>query len=420
MRRVITFLGIRPLLARYEYQGQVYKAEVFPEALRQFVSFDKMLVLVTEEAAKNSYHVLEELKDERIKSIPIPVGNSDEEMWQIFSVLTESVESGDSVIFDITHGLRSIPFLVFLAAAFLKSARRATIEAIYYGAYELGNVRATPPVPAPVIDLSPFVELLDWMQATAHFEATGNGLPLAELIKSTGDPALQKTGAALRATTQGLRLGLATQVGESVSDLTAHLEAVPEHAQPAAAPMQILVNRIAGKYKPLALNEPLDIESAPLHLRQQANLISWYVDNDLALQAWLLAREWLVTWIAMERGEGDLLHKDIRGLSEQLLNDITWGERSKATEEQRAKASTARMHLGGVRELERVKTLWERTIGIRNQLAHMSMRHRSSESDEIVRRLRLIKSSIDTMAERHLPQPPEEELREWNPWAEEE
>ncbi|MFW6096870.1 MAG: TIGR02221 family CRISPR-associated protein [Chloroflexota bacterium] len=420
MRRIITFLGIRPVETWYEYRDRVVSARVFPEALSKLVDFDVMNVLLTEEARRNSYPVLAELKEKRISPEEIPDGRNQEEMWQIFTKVTDLVEEGDVVAFDITHGLRSIPFLVFLAAAFLRSARRVTIEAVYYGAYELGDMRADPVIPAPVIDLTEFIDLLEWMQAAAHFEATGNGLPLAELIKGTRDPALQKTASALRATTQGLRLGLATQVGQSVAELVSLLKTLPQHARPAAAPVQVLVEHMANKYEPLALDETLDVESAPRHLRQQAALIAWYVDNDLALQAWLLAREWLVTWVAMERGERDLLHKDARARSEQMLNDIMRGERTGARPEDEAQAKSARMDARGVRELEPILTLWSQTVGVRNELAHMSMRVRSRKGGEVVRRLRQIKKSISAISERHLPLSPQEELSEWNPWAGEE
>lgn len=417
MRRIITFLGIRPIMTSYEYRNQVASGRVFPEALAQFVDFDAMNVLVTEEARQNSLPVLKQLEDPRISAVDIPDGRDQKAMWDIFSILTELVQEGDVVTFDITHGLRSIPFLVFLAAAFLRSARRATIEAVYYGAYELGDMKTDPVVPAPVVDLSEFVDLLEWMQAAAHFEATGNGLPLADLIQSTNDGALDEAASALRATTRGLRLGLATQVGQSVAALTTLLWGVPDRAKLAAAPARILVDRIASKYEPLALSEELDSENAPLHLRQHAALISWYVANDLALQAWLLAREWLVTWTVMGLGESDLLDRDARGLAEQYLREASIGGLPTAEPEQRQKAVEAEENLRGVKSLKQVLNLWSQTVGIRNELAHMSMRPKSRSSSAIMRRLHHIQRNISQMAERWLPISPQQEMADWNPWG---
>lgn len=153
MRKIITFLGDRGALqTTYSYNGNLYVGGVFAEALRQFCQYDTMLVCVTEKAKENTWSVLEALADPCIKPIDIPTGRTTDEMWQTFKIITEYVDENDRVIFDITHGLRSLPFLVFLFAAYLKAAKNVTIEAIYYGALELGNSRNG--IPAPVIDLS--------------------------------------------------------------------------------------------------------------------------------------------------------------------------------------------------------------------------------------------------------------------------
>ena len=118
MRKLITFLGKylqQPIT--YLFDGQTYQGRVFAEALRQFAKFDQMLVFTTEEAQTTTWPVLEALDDDRIQSIPIPIGKNEEELWELFNIFTQQAEQDDTLIFDITHALRSIPFLVFLAAA---------------------------------------------------------------------------------------------------------------------------------------------------------------------------------------------------------------------------------------------------------------------------------------------------------------
>ncbi len=44
---VITFLGVRPLETRYEYQESINTGRVFAEAMLGFLDFDRMLVLTT-------------------------------------------------------------------------------------------------------------------------------------------------------------------------------------------------------------------------------------------------------------------------------------------------------------------------------------------------------------------------------------
>jgi CRISPR-associated DxTHG motif protein len=160
----------------YTWQGEEYEGGVFSLALRQFVEHDRMLVCNTPEAEEKTWPALLALNDARIEPVSIPKGETTAEMWEIFNTITEKVNYQETVIFDITHGLRSLPFLVFLFAAYLKSAKQVNIEAIYYGAFELGK-------PAPVIDLSEFVSIIDWLMATNQFVKTGDGEILADLLK---------------------------------------------------------------------------------------------------------------------------------------------------------------------------------------------------------------------------------------------
>jgi CRISPR-associated DxTHG motif protein len=176
--KIITFLGATPATFTTTYifkdkngDDKKYDGKVFTEALRQFCEYDSMLVCVTEKAKAVNWPVLEALKDPRIQAIDIPTGNDTAQMWQIFTIITEHIDTGDRVIFDITHGLRSLPFLVFLFAAYFKTAKKVIIEAIYYGAFDLKSENNGL---APVIDLSEFVSMIDWIAASNQFVETGD------------------------------------------------------------------------------------------------------------------------------------------------------------------------------------------------------------------------------------------------------
>ncbi len=110
--------------------------------------------------------------DARSRRAQNTIARSRKKSGNSFDKVIEQINEGETVIFDITHGLRSIPFLAFLFAAFLKTAKQVTIEAIYYGALELGD--RDKGIPAPVIDLSEYVAMLDWITATDQFGTHGN------------------------------------------------------------------------------------------------------------------------------------------------------------------------------------------------------------------------------------------------------
>jgi CRISPR-associated (Cas) DxTHG family len=96
--------------------------------------------------------------------------------------------------------------LVFLFAAYLKSAKRVKIKGVYYGALELSD-RGT--IPAPVIDLSEFVEMFDWLTASERFIEMGDGGALARLLRSRvqqGDKTLRRAADGIEAVSMGLVL----------------------------------------------------------------------------------------------------------------------------------------------------------------------------------------------------------------------
>jgi len=92
-----------------------------------------------------------------LRPISIPDGKDEAEIWGIFETLTQNVNEGDSIVFDITHAFRSIPFLAMIAVSYLRAAKGIELNAIVYGAYD-----ARIDDKSPVFNLTPFVTLLDW------------------------------------------------------------------------------------------------------------------------------------------------------------------------------------------------------------------------------------------------------------------
>lgn len=290
--KIITFLGDRgPLETTYLHQGQPYTGGVFAEALRQFCDYHVMLVCVTEAARKKTWPHLEQLRDERIKPIDIPTGRNHQEMWATFNLVTDHINEEDNVIFDITHGLRSLPFLVFLFAAYLKSAKNITIEAVYYGALELKDRENNGP--APVIDLSEFVSIIDWLTATDQFLKTGNGNDLAELLKEAGGHT-EALGNRILEISQGLQLLRPMDVMIAADALPQDIEQAKPDLATVVPPFEMLLNRVLEEYGQFALAEPKDYQmNGKVALQKQLFEIEWYAKKGLDVQALSLAREWL-------------------------------------------------------------------------------------------------------------------------------
>lgn len=279
--------------------------------------------------------------------IPIPDGANEDELWQIFNVLVAAIPAGESVIFDITHGFRSQPVLSLLVASFLRVAKGIHLEAVLYGAYERDRENS------PVFDLTPFVAMLDWANATERFLETGDARKIAALIREQRKNPLNSLAARLTDLSEALALVRPILVTQKASDLMvriAQARAEPWEAQ--HAPLKLLLDRIQTSFSPLAATEPL---------RAQWQQIGWLTTHQHYLAAAALAREWLVHVRVVVAG-GTIVPIDnaLRDAAESWLNNAD-NENGSAPHEAPPewKASVA---------------LWRNLTDLRNDLAHCGLR----------------------------------------------
>ncbi|MFZ5911591.1 MAG: TIGR02221 family CRISPR-associated protein [Chloroflexota bacterium] len=388
-RKIITFLGTTPKDTVYEYGGKPYPGRVFARALYEFVPFDTMYVFVTKEAREKSYPVLEELQDERIQAVDIEAGKDAQEMWGWFDKILECVDSGDTVIFDITHGLRSIPFLVFIFAAFLKSARNVTIEAIYYGAFELGDAKTGKP--APVIELSEFVSMFDWLSAVNEFLYTGNARYLAEQLTRREQPALQPLAGNVGEISLGLELLRPRDVAEASREISQHLKSV---ADALPKPFGVVAQPLEMAYARFGLPPTADVRE---HLRAQLRMINWYYEKQQFVHTLSMAREWIVSLLCVEFGV-DMWDKDARGEMEFLLSGGVRKEGGVVVEE-----SPCLDRWKQWQYRKRISRLWSgepfELANLRNDVLHSGFRKNSQPAADIVEQAEKIVHEINEIAE---------------------
>ncbi len=383
--KIIAFLGKYPKETIYGYGNHTYKGQVFAEALHQFCQYDNMLVCVTEEAKATAWPVLEKLEDPRIKPIDIPTGRTTEEMWETFKIITQHVDEGDRVIFDITHGLRSLPFLVFLFAAYLKAAKNVTIAAIYYGAFELGDSKND--VPAPVIDLSEFVSMIDWLTATTRFVKIGDGQPLAELLKNSipsneelkNNPEtrplknwLKKSTEAIETISLALSVTRPIETMESATKLENTLKKATDSFEQRAKPFSLLSEKVVQEYGQFALDNPKEIANLVKNLNLQLKMIKWYLDRDKVVHATTLAREWLISVLVLKFGLDDQMFDNKKGRKyvENALNNAAEKLRSNHRPITPGECDEQFNALSEASELAKV---WGQMTELRNDIAHVGM-----------------------------------------------
>ncbi len=310
--KVLTFLGpTQYAFTKYRYKDKVVPTRFFAEALPHFFpDTEKILVFVTPTVREHSN--LEELQSrlgDLLRPVLIPESHDEKALWDIFDALTNSVQEGERVVFDITNSFRSLPFLVFIAAAFLRSARKVKVEAVVYGAYEARDKEANI---SPVFDLTPFISLFDWLTATNQFIYTGSARYLARQLEDRGEE-LVPLAQNVRGIALGLDLLRPRHVAEVAQALPKNLTAVH---QLLPRPFSVVAGQIENAYGRFQVEHP---ESPREHLRSQLRMINWYYEKERYVHALSMAREWLVSLVCVAF-KLDLWDRKARGEAEFLLN----------------------------------------------------------------------------------------------------
>lgn len=348
--KVITFIGTGNYQScKYQFNGEECETHLFPVAVSKFFKPSEMLVFLTDEArsAKCKFFdgkikTAQEIETEYYKNIeeihklkfsgqtyfqqlceinknfgfvtprdiPIASGKSEPELWEIFDSISSNLGDNDEIVFDITHAFRSIPVLSFLIIAFLRETKHIKLKAIIYGAFEAQN-RATKET--PVFDLTPFVELLDWMSATKQFKKNGDADFLVALLKDKGFESLaDKIGSI----SDGLKLLRPGQVMDGAFQLSKEVENAKSVMSDSSKPFVELIETVKDRYKTFALTNEKE------RLKKELALAKWYFDNGLPAQSLILLREWVVSLVCM-RFELDAFSREFRTDSERILNGET-------------------------------------------------------------------------------------------------
>ncbi|QGT99786.1 hypothetical protein SYNTR_1193 [Candidatus Syntrophocurvum alkaliphilum] len=184
-------------VATYEFKKKDenirVETKLFQKVVVQALKPDKTIIIVTEAAKRIHKKALEDELTEydRLNFVDIPDGRNEEELWDIFFSIINNVEDNSKVIFDITHGFRSIPFINLIAIYYLKVVKNCVIEAVYYGAYEARKDKDGVKI-SPTFDLTRFVTMLDWIRGIYDFIDYGDQNLLAKLINNEHQLAYQR------------------------------------------------------------------------------------------------------------------------------------------------------------------------------------------------------------------------------------
>jgi CRISPR-associated Csx2 family protein len=260
-----------------------------------------------------------------VNNIPIPEGKNENEIWEVFQIIFNSINTNDEVIFDITHAFRSIPMLAIVVLNYAKVLKKINLKEIFYGAFEtLENPAEVGNIPlekrrVPIIELTTFDKLMDWTIGIDRYIETGNAGMLSSLALSGIQPILKATkGKDKSAATIG---ALSRQLNIFASTIaTCRGKKIPE----AASDLKRTVER-SGKLSLLPpfipiferLKQQLQMFSGEL-VSDGVQAAKWCYKHNMIQQAYTILQETLISHFTAAIGENPMDMK-VRKIASQAV-----------------------------------------------------------------------------------------------------
>lgn len=394
---VVSLVGTgayEPVTYRWDANGRSYRTEAIAEALAHIFEATQVFVLATARAQQSrNLAVLRDRLGDRLAVVSIPDGTSQEELWEIFDRCTESIPTGSRVVLDITHAFRSLPLVVVGAVAYLQRTRRVEIARIVYGAYEAKDASGC----VPIFDMTLLVDLLEWIVSAEALQRRGDATLLARQLQqthqrlwqdgTTGDLPQSLKGAAdeLERLSRAVHLARPREVLVTAADLLPKFDAIESEAARWAKPFGVIAADVRAELERIAYKgankgaKRLDAEN----LRRQLALVAYMLEKRLLVQATMLAREWLVSWVAYHSGIADWLNRAAREAVEARINGAAHGGEGT---------------LADIPSWQQLVRVWGCIADLRNDIAHCGMNKNPVGAGRLESRLRDVLAAMEKLA----------------------
>jgi len=398
--KLLSFVGTGNLKeTTYCLRERTKRTAFIQEALCDFYPVDSAILFTTRDAKQKNYPAISALVPDA-RAVHIPEGQNEAELWEIFTLVEKQVEPGDEIIFDITHGFRSLPFIAFLSSAYLRDIRKATLRGVVYGAFEARDEQGT-----PIFDLSPFVGLLDWMGGVHSFMNHGDAGPLQAMIRevvacahkdgSQKQKPVKLAGFAnqLESFTLATRLSQPIEAIEVAEKIIQTLPSAMEEIGHFAPPLGPVLDQIEGISQFVAPSADTSSGISIAHLHAQRDLIRYQIERGLYMQAVSLAREWMVTLFLFYAGDVALwLDPRCREAAEKAM--------SGGVKKRQGKVHKPTVYTPWFESLDGFETcaaVWDTISSLRNDIDHCGMRMKKTRAKRMKENVQEVPGLLERM-----------------------
>lgn len=343
-----------------------------------------------------------------IEAVDIPSGEIEEELWDIFDKVLGKINYKDEIIFDITHSFRSLPVLALIILNYAKFVKKCEIKGMYYGAIEALGVPSNEIEKklkledrnAPIFNLTPFINLLDWTVGIDRFIEDGDSRYINKLIEhgknelfkkgmKDDKDILEKLGKSIKKYTNNL----AVCRGKSISDDGIELKENVNNAlniseESYIKPMTPLIENIKNHFDNFTDDED----------KNMIQVVKWCRDHNMIQQGLTILEEGIITYFCNKLGV-DKCDRKIRDAVGQAFyikrNNLPkekWKDEAKIYED------IVNKILEREDSAKLAKIIYN-IQGVRNDINHAGWRNNSMSYDTFVKKLNSFIDDVEKIIE---------------------
>ena len=336
--------------------------------------FDKKFVLCTPSAKNTHYNSLVNEIGHSFEAVNISEDMSEKGIWEIFQQIYDILNENDEVVFDITHSFRFMPMLGITLLQMAKFLKNIKVKKVFYGAYEPNKFK-NGITEFPLVDLTSFSMLQDWILAGYTLVNTGRAEAIEKLAKNDLITILKESKG------KNIEAANLRKIADKIQDMTLNFRTNRGNEIIAALEMKN-INESVKKVKESSLLKPFKLlieniysDTKKFKYRNEENIIyniQWCIDKDLIQQGMTMLQEGITTLILKEIGESDK-YKDInvRGEISKILQKLNNPKKEENIEKIKSELEKKILNVKKINELSKI---FADISGIRNDINHAGFR----------------------------------------------
>jgi CRISPR-associated Csx2 family protein len=352
MKKMFSFLGTTEYVECHYQYGKTATASRFVQTAvyelfcHDFSEEDEVVIFLTPQAKEKNWYdsmsrdnkPLEGLEQAfkriapqaKVKLVEISEKQDELHLWELFDTVVNEIDDQDEIVFDVTHGFRSLPIMAMSILNYTRFLKKVTFRCIVYGAFEeLGPPNKVKEMDvseriAPIIDLTPMAKLMDWANGIDHFLRSGDASVIKELTQQQTEEIFRTKGEkfqqieasrhqhlanCLDAFTQSLQTVRGPFLPESLTKVKDALERAKKTEKVHFRPLVRLFDEVQ-----LRIDK---FSGDPVMLGYEA--AEWCLDHGLIQQGFTFLEEGIITAVCLVTGLDELDKNDRQLVSSVLV-----------------------------------------------------------------------------------------------------